>query len=84
MAPTDHPVTLTLPRQDLGQLMDGIEVLIDQWEATRQYHETGEAPEGVLIREASDADEAAWAIGRYREILGRLREAVRDQAAPQV
>jgi len=47
-----------LSKNDAGQLLDGLDVLIEQWQATSHYHKTGESKEDVCIREASDADEA--------------------------
>ncbi len=66
-------VTLSLSSNDIGQMLDGLEVLIEQWEATQAYHETGEIRPGTEIREANDAEEAANMAGIYRELADRIR-----------
>ena len=52
-----HP---RLPRNAVGQILDGLDVLAEQWEATAASLAGGQLPEGdVLIRECGDAREAA-------------------------
>lgn len=72
MPPTDTVVQLSLPRNYIGQVLDGLEVLIEQWEATAIYFRTGEVGEHA-IRECSDAEEAQWIAGFYREIAEDIR-----------
>jgi len=67
MPSSDTFVQLSLPRNHVGQILDGLEVLIEQWEATARYFRTGEVGE-YAIRECSDAEEAEWIAGHYREI----------------
>ncbi|MBW3538997.1 MAG: hypothetical protein KY476_01890 [Planctomycetes bacterium] len=75
----DDIITLQLPANDVGQVLDGLEVLIEQWEATREFHETGEPSEDVCIRECSDAEEADSIARFYREIKSRIEEQYRAQ-----
>lgn len=71
MPSTDTVVQLSLPRNHVGQILDGLEVLIEQWEATARYFRTGEVGEYV-IRECSGAEEAEGIAGHYREIADEL------------
>lgn len=72
MPSTDTLVELSLPRNYVGQILDGLEVLIEQWQATAAYHRTGEVGDST-IRECSDAEEAEWIAGYYREIAEDIR-----------
>lgn len=72
MPSMDTVVELSLPRNYIGQILDGLEVLIEQWDATAAYHRTGEVSD-ILIRECSDAEEAEWIAGYYREIAEEIR-----------
>lgn len=68
---TEETVSLRLPRNAVGQILDGLEVLAEQWEATAAYLQHGELPEGdVAIRECSDEREAGKIAGYYRRISG--------------
>jgi hypothetical protein len=65
-------VIFECPRDYVGQIVDGLEVLIEQWQATAEYLNTGESDADVCIRECSDAREAESIAERYREIRGFL------------
>lgn len=69
---TDTVVELSLPRNYVGQILDGLDVLIEQWHATAAYHRTGEIGDST-IRECSAAEEAEWIAGFYREIAEDIR-----------
>jgi hypothetical protein len=72
----DEELTLRISRNDLGQIIDGVDVLIEQWDATAEFLETGIAPEDVCIREASSVRECRAIADRYRSIRRRLRAQV--------
>lgn len=72
MPSTDTVVELSLPRNHVGQILDGLEVLIEQWESTASYFRSGEVGEHA-IRECSDGEEAEWVAGYYREIAEEIR-----------
>ena len=59
---------------DLGQVIDGLEVRADAWRMTATYLETGEAPEGFVIEECADAEEARRLESHYRRIIQQLIE----------
>lgn len=72
MSSTDTLVELSLPRNYVGQILDGLEVLTEQWGATAAYHRTGEIGD-LLIRECSDAEEAEWIADFYERIVAEIR-----------
>lgn len=72
MPSTNTVVELSLPRNHIGQILDGLDVLAEQWDATAAYHRTGEVGD-IAIRECSDAAEAEWIAGFYREIAEDIR-----------
>lgn len=72
MPSTDTVVELSLPRNYIGQILDGLEVLIEQWDATAAYHRTGEVGDST-IRECSDAEEAEWIAGFCEKIVAEIR-----------
>jgi len=65
---TSDELTITIPRDFLGQLIDGLDVLIEQWQATADYLESGYCEEGVIIRECSSAREADNLVAYYTKI----------------
>ena len=62
-----------LSPNDAGQLLDGLDVLIEQWQATSHYLKTGESKENACIREASDAEEADAIAQMYQGIYEKIR-----------
>ena len=68
-------IRIDLPRNDVGQLLEGVDVLIDQWEATTEYLRTGEVREDVCIRESHDPHEAETITQIYRD----LKRSIADQ-----
>jgi hypothetical protein len=69
-------VTIRIRLDHLGQIADGLEVLLEQWEATRAYWAGGTVPEDGCIRECSDLEEAEWTCAYYREILASVWESL--------
>lgn len=57
---------------DLGQLLDGLEARADAWRLTAEFKETGEAPEGSMIEECNDAEEARKVARHYERIIDSL------------
>ena len=70
----DKLITLRLPANHVGQILDGLDVLIEQWEATERYHASGEIDPDACIRECTDAHEAASIARFYREIQAAVEE----------
>ena len=71
----DETVTLRLPRIAVGQILDGLDVLSEQWEATAASLAGGQLPEGdVLIGECSDEREAGKIAAYYRRISALIEQ----------
>lgn len=73
MQSTERLVQLSLSRNHVGQVLDGIAVLTDQWDATATYLRTGEVG-SEIIRECSSPDEAGRIAALYRTIAAEIRE----------
>ncbi len=70
-------IRVTLPRDFFGQLLDGLDCMIEQWQITAEYMETGYCrDDSVGIRECTDAAEADSIAEYYAQI--------RDQLAAQL
>ena len=74
---TPDTVRVSLPRNDWGQIVDGLTVMIEQWNATACYLNTGKVDDDILIREATNAHEAT-AIASFYE---RIRDEIARQLA---
>lgn len=70
--PHDKEYVIHLNGLDLGQLIDGLEARADAWRLTAMYLETGEAPDGFVIEECSDAEEARRIAEHYQQILASI------------
>lgn len=69
MTSRSEKVRLRLPRDFVGQLMEGLGSLIEQWDNTAEYMEYGESRDDLIIRECSDANEARSVRNYYAQIL---------------
>ena len=72
MHPTDTVVQLSLSRNFVGQILEGLAVLTEQWDATAAYLSHGELGDQV-IRECSSAEEAESIAEFYRQIANDIR-----------
>jgi len=69
-------VQLRLQKEDVLQLLAGLDILAEQWEQTAGYLENGDGEgEDIVVRECSDASEARSIASDYRDI----ERVVRDQ-----
>ena len=69
------PVTITLPRDDLGQIIDGLCCRQDAYRKTAEYHETGTCSDlGFVVEEVTDAEEARDLERRYAYLIKMIRE----------
>jgi len=76
----DKEYVIRLSSLDLGQLIDGLEARATAWRLTTTYLETGEAPEGFVTEECSDANEAHRLAEHYEHILGSLIQQQTEQS----
>ena len=67
--------TITLSENEIGQVLDGLEVRADAWEKTADYLRSDVLPEGeeFSIEECSDAMEAEAIASDYRSIIKKIR-----------
>ncbi len=72
-------VAIELSSNDFGQVVDGLEVLIEQWEATVRYLTEGYSDPEVPIREAHDADEARKIVSKYIAIRDSIEAQLMQQ-----
>lgn len=66
---------IELNRNDLGQLLEGLEIRTESWERTFHYLLCGQFPKrGVFIAEECHKPEEAAAIAQhYRSIIADIR-----------
>ena len=64
---------------DLGQLLDGLATRAEAWEKTAEYHESGSVPDGFIVEECSDAEEAHNIANHYHSLCQTIREQVEEQ-----
>ncbi|MCB0792976.1 MAG: hypothetical protein H6595_02005 [Flavobacteriales bacterium] len=77
--PHDKEYVIRLSGHDLGQLIDGLEARATAWRHTAVYLETGSAPDGFLIEECDDAEEARRIADHYKRILATVMEQQKQQ-----
>jgi hypothetical protein len=72
---------IEMDEQDIGQVLDGLEVREESWQRTADFLETGKMPDGefFLVEECSDAAEARWLAGRYRSIIRIIHNQMEEQ-----
>lgn len=63
---------IRLSSLDLGQVIDGLEARATAWRLTAAYLETGEVPDGFVIEECSDAEEAQRLAEHYERLIASL------------
>lgn len=77
--PHDKEYVIRLSGLDLGQVIDGLEARATVWRLTATYLETGEAPDGFVIEECDDAEEARRIAEHYERILKAVVEQCQGQ-----
>ena len=66
--------TIELDDEDLGQILDGLEIRAESWRRTAEYLRTGDMPAGefFVIEECRDEEEAEAIAADYGRIIGKL------------
>jgi len=77
--PHDKEYVICLSGLDLGQVIDGLEARATAWRLTATYLDTGEAPDGFLIEECTDAEEAQRLAEHYEQIVASLIQQQTEQ-----
>lgn len=74
--PKSEIVELRLPAEFVGQILDGLEVLADDWEFTAESAGVCQLPEegDRHVRDCSRPSEARKIAAFYREIIDRIRD----------
>ena len=72
---------ITLSENELGQVLDGLEVRADAWEKTAVYLRSDGVPEDAdfVIEECSSADEAGAIANQYRLIMRKITSQLETQ-----
>jgi hypothetical protein len=80
------PFKIELEEQELGQVIDGLEVRAESWRRTAEYLRNGEMPEDefFIIEECRDEDEAEGIAADYGQIIEKLRKQRDSQARARV
>lgn len=73
----DELISITLSRNDFGQVVDGLRERMNVWGTTAEYLVTGRVGLGEIIEECSDAEEAKAIAEHYRRIIDDIREQIR-------
>ena len=72
-------VTLRLPRNDVGQILDGLTERMIIWKATEEYLETGFSHLGDCIEECSNPEEARFIAQYYQKIIDLIYKQLESQ-----
>jgi hypothetical protein len=70
---------LRLEENDLGQILDGLEVRAESWERTAEYLRLGYLNGDYLVEECSKPEEADGIATHYRRLLHTIREQMEAQ-----
>jgi hypothetical protein len=83
----DREVTLKLPDNMVGQILDGLRERMQVWRDTEQYMNVGHTDDEFgTIEECNNAEEARWIADYYEEIIGcieKQREIAEKKSAPR-
>jgi len=74
--------TFTLGENDVGRLLDGLEIRAESWERTADYLRDSSMPEGgiFIIEDCSEPTEADAIAEHYRSIIKKIQSQM--EAAP--
>ena len=70
----EQELNLKLPRQMVGQILDGLRERQKVWKYTQEYIDTGCTEELCIIEECSSAEEARNIDNYYEEIIGSIKK----------
>ena len=72
-------VTLRLPRNDVGQIIDGLTERMIIWKTTEEYLETDFSHRGDFVEECSDPEEARFIAQHYEKIIDLIQNQLNNQ-----
>ena len=68
--PAPSTVTLTLDRNDAGQILDGIIARQESWQVTADYLNSGSTPDDTwIVEECESAEEAQRMADTYQRLV---------------
>lgn len=70
---------IELEVNDLGQLLDGLEIRAEAWEKTADYYRTGELPPDFIVEECTNEHEAKSTAKHHRSIIAKIRKQQEEQ-----
>jgi len=70
----EQKINLKLPRQMVGQIIDGLRERQKVWKYTQEYIDTGCTEELCIIEECSSAEEARNIANYYEEIISSIEK----------
>jgi hypothetical protein len=73
MAKTEELITLKLPQNDIGQIMDALRIQRDNWRYTQGFLDDGTVDPDKEVQECSDPEEAKWLADYYDEIIQKIK-----------
>jgi hypothetical protein len=72
-------VTLRLPENDVGQIIDGLTQRMIVWKTTEEILETGYSHLGDIIEECSNPEEARFIAEYYEKIIDLINKQLEKQ-----
>ena len=72
-------VTLRLPRNDVGQIIDGLTERMIIWRTTEEYLEAGFSHLGDFTEDCSDPEEARFIAQYYEKIIDLIHNQLEHQ-----
>ena len=72
-------VTITLDQNDVGQVIDGLEVRLNAYERTAEYFEGRLEDDMFIIEEVRDGEEAERIAKQYKRILDEIKSQISNQ-----
>lgn len=70
----EQEINIKLPKQMVGQILDGLRERRKVWKYTQEYMDKGFIEELCIIEECSSAEEACNIANNYEEIIGCIEK----------
>ena len=67
-------VTVTLSRNDFGQILDALYCRLESWQETERYFLTGRTESDGVINDCRDAEEARSIVSVYEGIIASMEK----------
>jgi hypothetical protein len=77
MTERDRTITISLPENDVGQILDALRVREECWRYTQRYLEGGIEELDRVIEDCQDVEEAGRIADYYVEIIAKIKRQMR-------